>query len=1070
MSTTSSTLGQAGAGASAVQGSRRLARPTGLTGAQRGIVAACLREPGSSDFVVGDVVRLSGVGAGALDASSLAAAARAVLSGAVDLRLVWQPGEGYGRLVPGALPELGFHDLSGHADAWGEALALATRDATQPLPLDAASLLRVRVFELGGGECALSLVVHHVLLDGYGVHLVLRRIVQAACSLVPAEAPFADPAEVVLREENYAGSPAAAADREYWASHRAPAHAALRFVEEPPAAEAGEGRAPTHVRLDLGCSGAQLDAEAVAAGTDLASLLLAAHAMVLSAHAARDDVVIGVPLMQRLGPGAKALTATVNVLPVQVNCQARRTVRELLEGTARSLGEVRRHGRMRAEELYTLHEHHRWGTEPTGSELNIKLFDALPTPAGSTLQIHNLAEGPVSDVSISVHLGERAELELRAPGILSASRLLAIGEGLALAVRSLVEAAAAGGGATLASLEVFRPDSVDAARPVPGARPMLGERLAHLARLRPAESALLHGSEEHSFAQLWAAVSVRIGWLSARTGRGDAVLLDAGRSLSAIAWYFAIMASGRTAVPLDEDWPLERKAAIEAGLAEAGRRPLRVTASTRVALDVDPAVVEAALAETRSTDIAYLIHTSGSTGVPKAVAITQGALATHLAVFGEQMWGQPRTAALTLPLVFDGSWDMLSAVTWGSRVVLIDHTTARDPRACVAALRAAGVSSIDSTPTIVQALLDEGLLEPGHAVAQINVGGEACPQALWQRLCAVPGVVARNYYGPTESTVDATRRASDLPDAAGDRTGIGQAVEGTTALVLDRALRPLPYGTRGELYLAGDQLALGYLGDAAKTAERFVARPGGAPGERMYRTGDLARMFEDGSLMYEGRGDQQIKLRGYRVEPGEVEAALESLPGVSKAVVRADGTRLVAWAMTGREPSEVLAAVARLLPAYLVPAALVPMREFPRTATGKLDAAALPLPAAAPTAEPVAVPLTSTQRRVAESISSVLRLGERGASLPGPASDFFALGGDSITAIGLVSRLREAGLASSVSSVFSARTVDGIAAACAPLTDTAAPAVPTLHQDAASVDAVAALLAARRTRQESQSR
>ncbi len=283
-------------------------------------------------------------------------------------------------------------------------------------------------------------------------------------------------------------------------------------------------------------------------------------------------------------------------------------------------------------------------------------------------------------------------------------------------------------------------------------------------------------------------------------------------------------------------------------------------------------------------------------------------------------------------------------------------------------------------------------------------------------------------YGPTEASVTSSTARVD-----GDEPTIGHPLAGTRTYLLDSALQPVPHGTAGELYLAGPHLARGYLGRPGATAERFVADPYGAPGDRMYRTGDLARWVPGRGLEYLGRGDGQVKIRGHRVETGEVEAALGAVPGVTAAAATVRSSRLVGYVVSASAtPEAVRAHLAERLPDHLVPAAVVVLDELPLTPNGKLDRAALPAPAVSGGGRE---PRTERERVLCEVLADVLDVERVSVD-----DDYFALGGDSITAIAVSSRLRARGLALRPRDLLARRSFAALAAAATLVDDAAEPA------------------------------
>src|SRR5690606_23778328 len=482
-------------------------------------------------------------------------------------------------------------------------------------------------------------------------------------------------------------------------------------------------------------------------------------------------------------------------------------------------------------------------------------------------------------------------------------------------------------------------------------------------------------------------------------------------------------------VPLDIGHPPERlRALIEDAGADlvlthrTGPRPdgdvprLALDAPDTLAelgsLPSGPLTVEELAGPRLPDQLAYVLYTSGSTGRPKGVLVRSGALAAllhhHRATItaeAERAAGRPLRVAHTYSFAFDSAIDQVIWLLCGHELHIYDDEVFRDARTLRSCCAADAIDVVDTTPSMAAPLLDAGLFDGEHRPTLLILGGEALPRTLWRRI-ADTGVLARNMYGPTEATVDsATARIDD-----GEPT-IGLPLAGTRIYLLDNALQPVPHGTVGELYLAGPQLARGYLGRPGLTAQAFVADPCGAPGERMYRTGDLARWVPGRGLEYLGRGDGQVKIRGHRVELGEVEAALGAVEGVSAAaaVVRTDGelTRLVGYVVpeAGAQdltPDSVRNALADRVPDHLVPAAVVVLDELPLTSNGKLDRAALPAPRLAGGGRPAT---TERERLLCDAVAEVFGLDEVGVD-----DDFFSLGGDSITAISVSSRLRNKGL------------------------------------------------------------
>ncbi len=437
---------------------------------------------------------------------------------------------------------------------------------------------------------------------------------------------------------------------------------------------------------------------------------------------------------------------------------------------------------------------------------------------------------------------------------------------------------------------------------------------------------------------------------------------------------------------------------------------------------------------------AYLIYTSGSTGRPKGVLVEHGALAALLAAHRAGMYaetaeraGRPLAVAHTTSFAFDAALDPLLWLLDGHRIHLYDSEIRRDPGALVAAFARDGIDVVDGTPTFAAALLEHGLADIGPRL--LALGGEACPPELW-RAVQRAGITAVNLYGPTEATVDALSAPVD-----GALPAIGAPVRGARIHLLDNALQAVADHRVGELYLAGPQLARGYLGRADVTADRFVADPYGPPGARMYRTGDRARWVPGRGYEYVGRVDNQVKIRGHRVELGEVEAALGALPEVRAAAadIREISGRptLVGYVVAaGAAPNavELRSRLADVVPDHMVPSRLVVVDALPHTVNGKIDRAALPEPPSDTGGRP---PSTPAEIAVCEVVGSAL-----GHDTVSVDEDFFGVGGDSITAISVSSRLRERGLVLSPQELLSRRALSELAAGATVVGEAALPGRP----------------------------
>lgn len=611
-------------------------------------------------------------------------------------------------------------------------------------------------------------------------------------------------------------------------------------------------------------------------------------------------------------------------------------------------------------------------------------------------------------------------------------------------------------------------------------------------RRQPAQPALVAAGATLSYGELdERAQAIATGLTADGVGPGDVVALCLPRSVDTVAGLLGAWRAGAVVMPIDTTLPEARVAAmftaaapavvLHADESDAGDPTLTSAQLARAAAEQaelglqrlhgmgsllaassaprrPAAVQDFLLARAKLRDPAYLIFTSGTTGVPKGVQVPHRALGhllvSHRATLMPPVQLQPKRLAHTTGVGFDAAMDPILWLADGHEVHLIDDTTRRDPQALVAYFREHRITAWETTPSYVTALTAHADLGE-HLDASspedpfvLLLGGEPVDPDLWDWLRERSATTSWNLYGPTEVGVD-----SLIADLAGDRLPeLGAPTCGSIAYVLDDRLRPVPDGSVGELWLAGAQLADGYRGRSAETASRFVADPFSTTGARMYRTGDLVvvEAGRDGTrprIRSLGRADSQVKIRGYRVEPAEVESLLRGMPEVSQAVVRPRalerGTELVAWvtldsgpdaetepkAEAGAAPTadleaELMRRLRAALPGYMVPAAISRLDAIPLTPNGKVDDRALPMPEASGADRTGRAPQNPAEQAVATAFSDVL-----GAAEVTAEDSFFDLGGHSFLAQPVISAINTAlGSDLPVQAIFQAPTVEGLAA------------------------------------------
>ncbi|MFB6892597.1 amino acid adenylation domain-containing protein [Kitasatospora sp. NPDC056327] len=986
---------------------------------------------------------------GPVDPARLGAAADALLRRHANLRAgFWH--ENMPRpvqFVPAALalpvPEA---DLRGADDVPAALEALERAALAERFELHRPPLLRLVLARTGGTAYRLVVTVHHILVDGWSMPLLVRDLLalydaNGADAALPAVRPYRDHLAWLAAQD-------ADAARTAWRAALAGADGPTLLTGDAP------GRAPVRpaahrVELDTGRTAA-LTAAARRLGTTPGTLLQCAWGLLLGSLTGRTDAVFGLTVSGRPEelPGVESMVGLfITTVPVRLDTRPGETVADLVR-------------RFRSEQNALLAHHHLGLHEIQKQGPGGELFDTLlvvenypvdpaarPALAGGAavtgVTARDAAHYPLT---VAVELGERTVLHLEyRPDALTPDRVARIGERLA----GLLDRIAAEPDLPVGLLPTTTPGErlalLDAARGPAAAVPAgtVADHFAAQAAATPGAPAVTAGEDRLTFAELDRRAEELADRLAAEgVGPESVVALAVPRSAATVTALLGVLKAGAAYLPLDLDHPADRLAYMIEDAA-----PVRLVTTTaaeallppggpaRLLLDAPgPPAPRRTPPAVHPDHPAYVIHTSGSTGRPKGVVTTHRGLANLLANHRAALLdpaaaaaGRPLRALHTASFSFDTSWEQLFWLIAGHELHILDETERRDAEFVTDYVHRHRVDALDLTPTYAQQLLDWGLLAEGrHRPALLLLGGEAVPPAQWAAVRAAAGVRAVNLYGPTEYTVDAL--AADLADT--ELPSVGGPIGNTTAHVLDAALRPAPVGVPGELHLAGPGLARGYLGRPGLTAERFTADPYGPPGSRMYRTGDLARRRPDGGLDYLGRADEQVKIHGHRIEPGEIEAALTALPGVTGAavVVREDAPgirRLVAYTTGPAEPEETRAALAATLPAHLVPAAAVRLEALPLTVNGKLDRAALPAPAlgGAPGARP---PRDEHEAALCRAFEEVLGLGTCGAD-----EDFFVLGGDSIASIRLVTRARKDSLVLTPREVFEHRTPERLAAACA---------------------------------------
>ncbi|MDL4774583.1 non-ribosomal peptide synthetase [Actinomadura xylanilytica] len=967
-------------------------------------------------------------------------------SEAMNARLAERDGMVFQVLDPAATATVPLVDLTAEPDPRAAARAWMDERMRSPLPMDAEHLYVTALLRLAPDLYWWFNRVHHVIQDAFSGSVVSRRAAEIYTTLARggeyAPADRGSYRAVLAAEAAYRESAKFERDRAYWTE---------RFADRPVAVGlAGDTAAPTADHLSRITLVPPGPAAALAAGarrlrTATQGLAIAATAAYVARMTGTDDVILGLAVSGRTTQVALDTPAMLStVLPLRVAVRPDMTVEELVRTATRAAARALRHQRYRREDL--LRDLRMLG-EPRrlhGPVINIMPFDYRLDFAGIPARMHAITTGPIDDLSINIYdnfdgNGLRIDFDAH-PDLYTPDRLAAHQDRYVRFLRALGDAGPStplrdvellDGGERALVLDGWN----DTAAPVPPA--VVPELFEAQAARTPDAPAVAHDGVTLTYRELNERANRLARCLAARgVGAEDFVGLALPRSADLVVAALGVLKAGAAYQPIDPAYPADRIALM---LADAAPACIITTGAAGLPGDAPRLLLDEAdlsghspadLADTervrplRPGNAAYVIYTSGSTGRPKGVVVSHASVVDFCA-WAERDFGPGRLARVlfSTSLNFDVSvFEWLAPLTVGGRIEVVRDLLEVAERGGWEGTLVSGV------PSAMAALLATGSAD--LRAGDVVLAGEALPARLVRDLRAwLPGARISNIYGPTEATVYVTAWFDD-----GNTEGhapIGGPLANTRAYVLDAALRPVPAGVPGELYIAGTGLARGYLHRPGLTAGRFVACPYGAAGGRMYRTGDLVRWDEAGRIEYLGRLDHQVKVRGFRIEPGEIETALAAHPSVAQSVVvarrdAAGDPALVAYVVAGPgrtvDAPQVRAFARESLPEYMVPAAVVVLEELPLNPSGKLDRAALPAPDLAASATGRAA------RDAREEILCGIFADVLGAERVGIDDDFFALGGDSLKATRVVARVRAAlGAEPAVRALFEAPTVAGLA-------------------------------------------
>jgi amino acid adenylation domain-containing protein len=967
------------------------------------------------------------------------------------------------------LTALEAHDLRDDLNPDAAAERLLREFAETPFDLGTGPLLRAILIRTAEAGHLFGLNVHHIACDGWSMDVIARDLmllyVQESTGQ-PARLPdlpfqFADRA---ARDRAPEYAPLLEEGLRHWTQALTPEPPALMLPTDHPRPAVPTMRGKV-ARRSVDAETARVVAEMGRAhDCTLFMTLLAVFAGLLYRRTGQPDLVVGIPIANR-EPGMEDVVGfCANTLALRLRLDGGSPFGAVLETAREAALDGHTYQATPFEQVID-----RLGV--TRSTASTPLFQVmfelqesrdnllgLAGPAGLTVRQMELPTG-TSKFDLTLHAERRADggLDL----LLEYSTDLfepATAEGWLDQYCLLLDNATRLAGCRTDSLPILTADQEAAllrsgrgdVRDWPDAS--FAGLFARQARLRAAAPAVSDGTTVLSYAELDRRSSAVTAQLQAQgVTPGSVVAISSPRDLFLLPLLLGVIRTGAAFLPLDPGLPAARRSDIVArcrpalvacagaGLAAAaqlaGIRTADCTAATRGGETGGSGVI--ADAPVRPGDLAYVLFTSGSTGVPKGVMVDQRGMLNHLHAMVEALGlGAGDTLLQNAAQSFDISvWQMLAPLVYGGTVRIADDDTARDPDALARLLAAEPVQVAEVVPAVLRGLLEtfeRGGLRPLDT-RWLLVTGEAAPGALgrrWSRL--LPGIPLVNAYGPAECADDVSLHVRRDDDAPGATVPIGRAVANVRLYVLDGSLQHVPAGSVGELFVGGDAVGRGYVNDPRGTAAVFVPDPfAEQPGQRMYRTGDLVRRHADGTIEFVGREDHQVKVRGFRIELGEVEAALRVAPGVTDAVATAGGATLVGYVVLepgpgadGERLAAIRAALADQLPGYMVPSVLVRLDSLPLNRSGKVDRKALPEPAATPPGTG-SQPGTPAEREVHAVWAELLGGGSFGID-----DDFFLIGGHSLLATQVRARIQDRfGVRMTLRAIFEAPTVRQLAAA-----------------------------------------
>ena len=1002
---------------------------------------------------------------GEVDVAGLTRAVNAVVARHESLRTHFSEVEGEPVQVVEARREVpvAVEDLRGAGET--AVAAAIRREVSAPFDLSTGPVLRVRLLRVGDAAHVLLCTTHHIASDGWSQGVFNRELGEAyeaavagrALRLAPLAVQYAD---FTLWQRAWLEAGALTEGLAYWTEQLAgvPERLALPTDRPRPPVQTFEAE---EYRMTLPASTTSaLRRVSQESQATLYMTLLAGFGVVLARHSGQEDIVVGSPVANRQDLHLEGLIGFfVNSLVLRLRVEPTLSFRGLLASVRQTALAAYQHQDVPFERLVEALAPPRSVNTPPVFQVSFAVQNA-PREA---LRLSGLTVEPVAGAprtvrfDLEVHVWEEGDaLEvawLYNRALFDAWRVAQLAQhyGRVLAAVSASPEQAVGEVALLTAAE--RAQVLERWQgPAAEGAPLVLEQLEAQAARTPARVAVECGTESLTYGALNGRANQLARVLRARGAGPERVVgVAVERSVELVVALVGVLKTGAAYLPLDMTLPtarLRRMVAETVPTCVLTTQALaaQVPVPAPYVLDAAPTLADLCRQEVRNLTDAerltplrpqhpiYILYTSGSTGVPKGVLNIQQSLVNHL-LWMKAVYRINETDRVLqkTPHSFDVSvWELILPLISGGRLVMLPPGQHGDPVCLAETIVAQHVTTVHFVPSMLRAFLDDPVSARPLGLRRVLCGGEALPGALQQRcLQRLGGVQLHNLYGPTETTIDVTAWTCGVSDGAA-QPPIGRPIWNTRVYVLDAGLELALVGVTGELYVAGAGVARGYVGQPGATASRFVADPYGGAGTRMYRTGDLGRWRADGTLEFLGRVDQQVKVRGFRIELEEIESTLRGAPGVAEAavVVREDQPqqrRLVGYVLPIEQATldgqGLRERVSATLPDYMVPAVIVLLQAWPLNANGKLDRNALPTPGTS-SSSPSREPNTPQEQLMCRLFADVLRTKDVRVT-----DNFFGLGGDSIVSIQLVRRARAAGLTIAPRDVFQYQTVEGLAAA-----------------------------------------